>query len=60
MHECITAVTLLSVFLIYNSPVPAARLHCDLRQAQPGDRPPAWNKTAREKVLHAGNLTVQS
>jgi hypothetical protein len=29
-------------------------------QGAAGDRTPAWNKTAREKVLPAGNLTVQS
>jgi hypothetical protein len=60
MHECINVVTLLSAFLIHNSQIAVARLHCHLRQAQPDDRLPVWNKTAREKVLPAGNLTVQS
>jgi hypothetical protein len=60
MHEWIDAVTLLSMLVIHNSRVAAGRLRCHLREAQPGDGPPAWNKTARKKVLPAGNLTEQS
>jgi hypothetical protein len=60
MHEWIAVVTLLSALVIHNSRVAAGQLRCHLREAQPGDRRPAWNKTARKKVLPAGNLTEQS
>jgi hypothetical protein len=60
MHEWINVVTLLSVLVIHNSRVAAGRLRCHLREAQPGDGPPARNKTARKKVLLAGILTEQS
>jgi hypothetical protein len=57
MHEWISVVTLLSVFLIHNSHIATARLYFLLRR---GAATGARNKTASEKVLPAGNLTEQS
>jgi hypothetical protein len=51
MHRC--------CHIIVGVPDPqfADRRRLAALRPRPGDRTPAWNKTAREKVLPAGNLT---